>query len=55
MDETIEILSEKVANSISDYSLVDQAHILQEVAIKLGELAQGRLVSEYGVYDDNDN
>jgi len=53
MDETIEILSEKVLGSISGYSLPDQAYLLQEIAERLREMAEICLFTEYGHYDND--
>jgi hypothetical protein len=47
MDEMIEITAEKVLNSLSGYSLPDQAYLLQEIAEKLKAMADGCLREEY--------
>jgi hypothetical protein len=52
MDETIEILSEKVLNSLSGWSCPDQAHMLREIAGKLTEMAGKCLASEYCLTDE---
>jgi len=54
MEEMIEILSEKMLNSISGYSLPDQSYILLEVADRLKALASEYLQAEYGV-DNGEN
>ena len=54
MDEMIEILSEKVLNSISGYSLPDQAYMLKEIAGRLQALASECLREEYGVENEED-
>ena len=55
MDETIEILSEKMLNSISGYSLPDQSYILLEVADRLRAFASECLQAEYGTDNNEDN
>ena len=55
MEEVIEILSEKITNSIDSYSLADRAYILKEIATRLQASAQECLLGEYredSMYND---
>jgi hypothetical protein len=51
MDETIEILAEKVLKGLSGWSFPDQAHMLYEIAEKLKEMAGQCLAIEYVLTD----
>jgi hypothetical protein len=51
MDETIEILAEKVLNSLSGWPFPDQAYMLYEIAEKLKRMAGECLVTEYVLTD----
>ncbi|MDR1381781.1 MAG: hypothetical protein LBJ47_09940 [Tannerella sp.] len=55
MDEVIEILAEKVLNSLSGWSLPDQAHIMREIADRLTELSGECLKKEYCLYLTDEN
>jgi hypothetical protein len=49
MEETIEILSEKVLNSISNWTLIEQSVILREIAERLNEMAVNCMMNEFGL------
>ncbi|MDR1370912.1 MAG: hypothetical protein LBJ72_12445 [Dysgonamonadaceae bacterium] len=51
MDETIEILSEKVLNSLSGWSFPEQSYMLGEIAEKLKGMAGECLELKYGLTD----
>jgi hypothetical protein len=54
MDGTIEILSEKVQNSLSGWPLGEQAYMMREIADRLIEMAGECLKMEYVLTDGNE-
>jgi len=52
MDETIEILVEKIKNSLSGWSFSDQSFIMTEISDRLKKEAHGCLEKEYGLTEE---
>jgi len=54
MEEVIEITAEKIVNSLSGWTLVDQAYMLNEIAEKLKVMASECLQMEYGLISETE-
>jgi hypothetical protein len=52
MDETIDTLVEKIKNSLSGWSWVDQAYMFTEIAERLKIESHECLAIEYGLTED---